>query len=231
MAARAFASAMVDRHLRHRRARATHRSCRLCQAALGASSFARALYAFGLAVRLCGSSALPFAVAREPAFVGAHRLGFVFGALAIDPEWQMRALAVGRRTALAQSRVLALTALLDVRLHAARLLLGDPATLAPRDLFDELGVRLFGASLDGALARSMASRVRDDEPGRFIALLQARRASEALRSRFDLDWFRNPRAWAELRAQSVAPARESLEPSGLDGEAVALARAFEAVLG
>jgi hypothetical protein len=206
-------------------------------AAVGAASFARALRTFGFAVR---SSADPagsarvslFSLAREPAFVAAHRLGWVFGALPADADWQQRTLGVGRRTALTQARVLARTALLEVRLQAVRVLLGDDAVAVTRDLFDEVAVRLFGAPLDVRLRGAWPSP-REDEPARLLALLQARSFSADLRDRFDFDWYRNPRAWAELRALASAPAHEPIGPSSLaalEAGVQALARAFEEAL-
>jgi hypothetical protein len=200
-------------------------------AARGAASFARALYVFGAAVRIAAAPpSLPFALAREPAFVGAHRLGFVFGALAADAQWQGRVLCVGRRVALAQSRVLARSGLLDARLHSARLILGDDAAFAPRDRFDELGTRLFGRGLDARL-RGAWPGAREDEPARFIALLQAQAFANRLRDEFDSDWYRNPRAWSYLRSMGAEPAHETIDASALDAPVDALARAFEGALG
>jgi hypothetical protein len=198
---------------------------------LGAASFALALSMFGIALRLASAPpSMPFALAREPAFIGAHRLGFVFGALAFDARWQQRTLGVARRIALAQSRLLARSALLGARLHATRLLLGDETRFAPRDRFDELGVRLFGRELDPRLCGAWP-RVRDDEPARFVALLQAPSLADKLRDRFDSDWYRNPRAWGDLRAQGADPAHEPIDASALVGQVDALARAFEGLLG
>ncbi len=198
--------------------------------ARGAASFARALGAFGRAVRLGGGAGMPFALAREPAFVAAHRFGFVFAGLPSDPEWQSRALGLGRRASLAQARVLARGALLEARMVAARLLLGDEAAPAAADVFDELGPRLFGASLDSRL-RGAWPAARPDEPARFIALLQSLGMSRGLRDRFDVDWFRNPRAWEHLRSLAAGPAREPVDPAPFDGQITALAGAFEEALG
>ena len=126
--------------------------------------------------------------------------------------------------------MVARTALLDARTRAARVLLGDDAAPAPRDLFDELGTRLVGASLDPRL-RGAWPAARDDEPARLVALLEARAFAATLRERFDVDWWRNPRAWAHLRAVSAVPAREPVDAAALPVEADALARAFEAALG
>jgi hypothetical protein len=222
-------------------------------ATFGASSFARGLYAFGYAVRAgpgspsTGRASTPYALARAPAFVDAHRFAFLFAALPADPEWQVRALGLGRRGALAQARVLGRTALLDARLHAARLLLGDEAAFAPRDLFDEIGPRLFGVSLDARL-RGAWPLAHEDEPARMLALLDAQSFAASLRDRFDVDWFRNPGAWAHLRARAAGPAAEgplaprempalpaagqaSVAAGGLEARASSLARAFEESLG
>jgi hypothetical protein len=199
--------------------------------ALGASSFARALYEFGFAVRIGATpSTLAFALARDPASVGAHRHGFLFGSLPSDLEFQRQELGLGRRVAAAQARLLARTALLDVRIQAARILLGDDSAPAPTDQYDEIGVRLFGVRLDRRL-RGAWPLARDDEPGRLVALLQAPSLRDTLRNRFDIDWFRNPAAWAHLRAQGAAPAREAIDGSALAPSAESLGRAFEEALG
>jgi hypothetical protein len=200
-------------------------------AARGASSFARALVAFGFAVRVAASpSDMPFALARDPAFVSAHRLGFVFGTLALDAHWQERTLCIGRRVAAAQSIALSRSALLEARLLAARLLLGDEAAFAPLERFNELGVRLFGRELDARL-RGAWPLAREDEPARFLALLEGLPLAESLREQFDVDWYRNPRAWVHLRALAAGPAREPAEASALPHQVDRLARAFEGVLG
>jgi hypothetical protein len=200
-------------------------------AAIGASSFARALVAFGFAAHIAATpSSMPFALAHDPAFVSAHRLGLVFGALAVDARWQEHTLRIGRRTAMAQSVILARAALLEARLQAARLLLGDDAAFAPRDRFDELGVRLFGRQLDPRL-RGAWPAAREDEPGRFVALLGTLPFADSLRERFDVDWYRNPRAWAHLREFQAARVTDPVDASGLTRHAEALASAFERVLG
>ena len=199
--------------------------------ALGASSFMRALHALGFAARGAAvGKATPFSLGHDPAGRSGQRLGYVFAALALDPHWQARALGVGRQTAGSQARILARTALLHIRLQAARLLLGDDADVAPRDRFAELGARVLGGSLDGRL-RGAWPAARDDEPARFVGLLEARALAEALRDRFDIDWYRNPRAFTHLRAVSSLPSRDPIEPAPLEAAAEGLARAFEAVIG
>jgi hypothetical protein len=198
---------------------------------LGAASFARGLREVGFALhRAWVPSSVPFTLAGAPGFRAAHRLGAVVGALPADAEWQARALGVSKRVADRQARVLARTTLLEARLAAARLLLGDDADPAPRDLFEELTVRVFGAPLDGAL-RGAWPCARDDEPSRWVALVEAGSLRASLRERFDSDWFRNPRAWAHLRATAAGPASAPPDADAMRAEGDALARAFEGALG
>jgi hypothetical protein len=196
---------------------------------LGAASFARALALFGYAFRLASAPAsMPFSLKREPAFVGAHRTAFVFGALAADSDFYLRALGVGRRATHAQVRALARTALFEARLNAARVLLGDGG--AARDAFEDIGARLLGSPLDARLHDAWPV-ARDDEPARWLALLQAPAERRSLRDRFDIDWFRNPRAWAQLRSEGVGPAHEAVEENSLASGGDALVRSFEDALG
>ncbi len=197
----------------------------------GAASFARALHQFGFAVRLAlAPPSLPFSIAREPAPVAAHRFACLFGALPADPEFYVRVLGLGKSAARAQARILARTALFEARGRAARLLLGDDAAFAPDDLYAELTVRLFGSPLDERL-RGAWPPARDDEPARFIAMLQVAAFRRELRDRFDVDWFHNPRAWGHLREQSGGPAREPFAPDTFATSSESLARELEEALG
>jgi hypothetical protein len=192
---------------------------------LGAATFARACAAFGVAFRVAGASpSLPFSLARDPWFVGAHRFGAVFGALPASAAFQRRALGNVARVAEGQARVVARTALLAARLDAARVLLAS----APRDRFEELTARLYGAPLPAALGGAWP-RSRDDEAARFVGLVTAADLARELVDRFDEDWFANPRAVLHLRAIASAPAFEP-PPDDLTPNAGRLARAFEEAL-
>ena len=200
-------------------------------APLGASSFARALQSFGYAVRVAAAPrAAPFAVRSDPAFVGAHRFAFLFGSLAANVDFHRRALGLGEASAGAQCRVLARTALVAARLDAARIVLGSSDVQPPRDVFDEMGERLFGSPLEARM-RGAWPAVRDDEPARWVARLQTADEARAMRESFDTDWFRNPKAWRHLVGQAAAPAYETLPDGCLDTGPDALAHAFEEALG
>jgi hypothetical protein len=199
-----------------------------------AASFVRALTELGFAVRVATApSALPFVLARDPAFVAAYRVAFAFGGLAADPAFYLKGLRTSRRVAMGQARALARTALLFARTNAARLLLGDETMFAPRDRFEELGARVFGAPLDARL-RGAFPAARDDEPARWVGLMEAASLRDALRGQFDEDWFRNPRAWSHLEGlgTDVAEGEPPVPPPDrLESSAKALARAFEEALG
>jgi hypothetical protein len=199
-----------------------------------AASFARALTEFGFAVRLATApSALPFVLARDPAFAAAYRVAFTFGGLAADLPFYLKGLRTSRRAALAQVRALARTALLFARMNAARLLFDDDAMFAPRDRFEEVGTRVFGAALDARL-RGAFPAAHDDEPARWVGMMEAGALRDALRRQFDEDWFRNPRAWSHLEGlgtQVVEGETPAPPPDLLDASAKALGRAFEEALG
>jgi hypothetical protein len=197
---------------------------------LGAASFARALALLGYAFRVASAQGtMPFALASDPWFVGAHRLAFVIGGLAADPEFGVRSLGLGRRVALRQARILARTALLEARVAAARVVLGagDGTPLAD---FDDIGERLFGAPLDRRFC-DVWPFARADEPARWIAVLLSPALRETLREGFDSDWFRNPHAWAHLRSLGAGPAFEAVDLASLELGGDALVRTFERVLG
>ena len=196
-------------------------------AAVGASSFVRACASFGGALRVAGASpSLPFAVARDPEFAAMHRFACVFGALPASAAFQRRVLGNGARVADAQSRVLARSALLHVRLEAARFLLRN--TRAP-DRFEHLTHRLFGAPLPAPLVGAWPAP-DDDAPSRLVGLLTAPALSSELVDRFDVDWFANPRAVLHLRAIASAPAHEG-PVEDLAPAVTPLARSFEEALG
>jgi hypothetical protein len=197
---------------------------------IGAASFARGLALFGHAFRVASNQgSMPFALARDPWFVGAHRLAFVFGALAADPQFYLRALGLGQRVAGGQARVLARTALLEARVAAARLLLGGDEP-GRRDAFDDIAARLFGAPM-GRRFHGVWPAAREDEPARWLALLLTPELRASLRDHFDTDWFRNPRAWVHLRSLGAGPAFETVDEGALESGGDALVRSFEHALG
>ena len=212
--------------------------------AIGAASFARGLQAFGYAMRRGGRTpSLSFVAASSPQFVDAHRYAWVFGSLAASPAFQKRALDLSSRVVAGQTRALARTSLFAARIAAATFLLGDPMRPVAQDRFEETTDALFGIPAPIGLAGAWPAP-HDDEPARFLALMTALPLEQDLVNRFDLDWFKNPRAVAFLRARASGPARDFETPQedekekgegappSLDAAAAAraLARRFESVL-
>jgi hypothetical protein len=199
--------------------------------ALGGASFARALEAFGFALRTAKlETTLPFTTRCEPFFVDAHRLGATFGALTVSTSFHRRSLGAGAATAQDQARVFARTALLSLRWRALRAL----AALRRDEVIDrweELGERLLGAPLARSLAGAWPAP-EDDEAARFFGAVTAFTLTRELTERFDEDWFKNPRAFESLRMRAVLPADatvgDEVDPAVLAGE---LATTFERLCG
>ena len=170
--------------------------------ALGASSFARALFAFGRALRIAGPSpSLPFALARDPYPVDAERFGLTFASLVTSAPFHRKVLGVGADAAFAQARTGNGMALAHARLAAVRWLVAG----ADRNEREELGHRLLGAAPPGDLLAAFPLP-RADDASRLLALGTTFPVVTTLVDRHDEDWFRNPRALADLRARASAPA-------------------------
>jgi hypothetical protein len=64
-----------------------------------------------------------------------------------------------------------------------------------------------------------------------VARLETLPMVDGLRERFDDDWYRNPKAWAHVRATSAVASREPVEAGALDAHVDALTHGFERALG
>jgi hypothetical protein len=179
----------------------------------GASSFARGLYRLGFQLRAGGRNPLPFSVAKSPEMTDAHRVGSVFGALAMTRVFQKKVLGLSDRIAARQARALARTAFLEAVLLAGRWLLSQEEPASSRTLWQDVVQDVFGGSIDARFCGAWPAQ-RVDETARFEGLLGTYRFESLLVSRFDDDWFKNPRAGAFFRARAAGPARiGALEPA------------------
>ena len=197
----------------------------------GASSFARALEAFGFAFgRSVARSSSFFSLADDPYASSAHATGALFGSLAHSGVFQRRGLGLGAPDAEKNRRSLAFSALFEARVRAARILLSSAA--ASRALFEEVTFRVFRSPLDADLLGAWPI-AQDDELARFVAALRAPLLVRSFVERFDEDWFKNPRAFESLRHATFHV--DAFE-SDADAEAAATenarqcARAFEGAL-
>ena len=195
---------------------------------LGSATFLRAAMAWGFAWRTSGAArSLPFALARDPYPVPAHRFGFAMASVVAEPAFQRRALDLPSRSASAQSRVLRTTMFLEARTLAARAALSaDEASSA--SLFEEITLRVFGAPLPASL-RDAWPDPRAGEPAQLLGLLGTQAFLRDLVHRYDDDWFRNPKAGKHLTSLACGPAFD-LEPLSASA-APDLARAFAEAIG
>jgi hypothetical protein len=200
-------------------------------APLGASSFARALGAFGRALRRAGPArSLPFSLARDPERADEHMWGWVFAALTTSRAFHRAALGLGARAAAAQARSLSLSALVTARVEAARHLLSSDRGFGDRAAFEEVTAAALGRPLPRELAGAWPAWSAD-RAGRWAGLVAASSTSRELVERFDVDWFKNPAAARHLRAVFSGPAERHVAAEELDASVDALARALEEALG
>jgi hypothetical protein len=182
--------------------------------AFGASSFARALAAFGAALADAdGPRGAPFALAYAPFDLRRARRAALFGSLPADPIFGVRALSLGHGRARDQARAIARALLTSLRLLAARVLLRGVLTLpehARAQRFEERTAEALGAPIPPALA-GVVPRLGPSDPTALMGALLAIRDRRELIERFDEDWFRNPYAARAIREEDgvVAPSRRA----------------------
>lgn len=197
-------------------------------APLGSATFLRAAMTWGFAWRTTGTArSLPFALARDPYPVPAHRFGFAIASVVAEPAFQRRALDLSARVALAQSRVLRTTMFLRARTIAARAVLSADETTSA-SLFEEITSRVFGAPLPASM-RDAWPEPRVEGPAQLLGMLGTQAFLRDLVQRYDDDWFRNPKAGKHLTSLACGPAFD-LEPLSTSAGAD-LARAFEETIG
>jgi hypothetical protein len=176
-------------------------------AAIGASSFARALGAFGAALADAGGPSPPFALARAPFDLRRHRRAALFAGLAADPVFAARALGLGRGRARDQARGVARALLVTLRLDAARVLCRGILSLPDGERparFEEHTAAALGAPIPPALA-GVVPRLGPADPARLAGALLAACDRRALVERFDEDWFRSPHAARAIREEDADP--------------------------
>lgn len=147
--------------------------------------------------RALGAAAPPSA--RDPEL--GEALGWVLGALALEPRWLAARADVDRRVARDVVRDLSLRRLLALRADGAALRVAAEverglAGAAWREAYRSALHAATGAAWEGARA------ARDADADRLAVRLRGAEAGEALRrelvERYDEDWWRNPRTSAHL---------------------------------
>jgi hypothetical protein len=200
--------------------------------ALGASSFARALAAFGAALADAdGPLRAAFTLARSPFDLRRARRAALFGGLPGDPIFTVRALGLGRGRARDQARAVARALLRHLRLDAARVLLRGVLLLPERaraQRFEELTAEALGAPIPAVLA-GVVPRLGPGDPTALMGSLLAARDRRQLIERFDEDWFRSPHAARAIREEDgVLPASLRTSSAALEAGLDELIRSLEA---
>lgn len=197
--------------------------------AIGASSFARALHAFGAAfARESGPRSSPFVIARAPFDARVERRAALFAGLAADPVFHARALGLGRDRARDQARAVARAMARSLRLDAARVLLRGALLLPARQQatrFEERTFEALGAPIPASLA-GLVPRLGPGDAARLAGAIAAARDRRALVERFDEDWWKSPHAALSLREEDAAPAPPVIAEATLAEGASEIGRAL-----
>lgn len=196
--------------------------------ARGAGSFLLALSHAGRALSDAASALRsPFVLGTDVFDLQRNTVGALLGTLPLSPTFATRRLGLGPSRVRDQQRALARAVLADLRVAAFRVLLRELLASGKSQLQRELP-ELSDGALGFELPMSVAGvfiRVRPRDNQRFAGALLAASRHETLLQTHDEDWFRNPRAIAELRAELSEPALLPLSAEALSqGAAAALAR-------
>jgi hypothetical protein len=187
--------------------------------AVGAASFLRGLARLGGAwFEAQAPRDQPFVIAREPYRLEEHTAAYLFGLLPQNPAFLQRKLDVGRDALTDVSRRLAQLAALELAQLALKVRLRHAAhesEAALREGFQEWSELELGLRLPRAAA-GVWFRLRSEDEQRLLGFLVAHARAERLTEAHDEDWFRNPRALEQLRAEARLPPRHRMEQGEAD---------------
>ena len=179
--------------------------------ARGAGSFLLALEQAGRALADAADALRsPFVLATDVFDLRRHTLGALLGSLPLSPAFAARRLGIGPSRVADPLRVLARASLANLRVAAFRVLLRDLLSGSTKRLLSELP-EISHAALGFELEPSVVGvfiRVRPRDSQRLAGALLAASRYERLLQTHDEDWFRNPRAITELRAELSEPVLE-----------------------
>jgi hypothetical protein len=202
-------------------------------AARGGSSFLLALAELGRGVSDAASAARsPFVLARDVFDLKRQRVGALLGALPVSATFAARQLGLGSSRTRDHVRALTRSVLVDARVAAFRVLLRELLQNGPgavRREFAELSHSALGFELPLHAAGAFV-RVRPRDSQRFVGLLLSASRHEVLVQTHDDDWFRNPRAIREIRAELSEPDICSANSDALAAGARAFRARFEPLL-
>jgi hypothetical protein len=184
---------------------------------LGSSSVLRGLSQLGKALHVAAArERRPFVVHQDPFERRALLFGALFGLLPLSRPFAERRLSVARARFADHERSLGRVVLLGARALALRALLAERESRGERsyrEAFAEQTSRCFDFELPPPFAGALFVRRRAREE--LAAFLLAVVESAELAERHDEDWFRNPRAIAELRARLESPPEAPIDEARL----------------
>ncbi|HKY39553.1 MAG TPA: hypothetical protein VJN18_26625 [Polyangiaceae bacterium] len=198
-------------------------------APMSAASFARGMLRLGAAwSEALASTARPFALARDPFGLARCTHGALFAGLVTSAVFLNRQLGVGKTKAAGHARALSASALLFARQMALRVMLDEPALRGPdslREAFSEHATRTLGFELP-EVAAGLFFRPRVGDAQRLAGILLAATRAQRLAEEHDDDWFRNPRAIEQLRAEAREPVTTTCTSEQLASGATTLLRSL-----
>lgn len=202
--------------------------------AVAPASFLRALRRLGAAwADAAAPRDQPFVIAHDPYGLRRRTMGALFAALAGNREFSRRRLGVSKLRLVDHQRSVARAALVESRASALRVLLrARTAQGAERfaEAFEELVERAFGVVVPRRAA-GVLYRMEVDDAQRLAGLWLAALRDAQLVHDHDEDWFRNPRAIEELRADAARPPSARIEDAEVDAAATAFEQALSERLG
>jgi hypothetical protein len=194
---------------------------------LGAASFLRGLRELGRALReTFVSPGLPFVLAHDPLELETAIWGALFALLPFGESFATRKLEVARARLADHRRSLARVLVIAARAASLRARLRGPALVGvttARKLYPELAERTFGIELPARVAGALFCPERNS-PQQALALVLAAELDTRLTEAHDEDWYRNPRAVAELREGAARAPETGFAPERIGAGLRALAR-------
>lgn len=194
-------------------------------APISAASFVRGWLRLGAAwFEALAPASQPFSIAHDPFGLACKQHGALFASLATSPSFLRRQLGLGKERALGHARALSRSALLFARSLALRVLTAEPALAgsgALREAFSEHATKALGFE-PPPRAAGILYRPRLGDAQRLAGTLLAASQASQLVDEYDEDWYRNPRAIEQLRAEASAPPASSCSAEALERGARAL---------
>jgi hypothetical protein len=194
---------------------------------IAGSSFLRGFLRLGAAFATASAPRhQPFVIAHDAYGLRERTFGALFGLVACSPEFAERALGLTRSRRKERSRAAARVTLSYVRSAALRVLLRGPALSGRKafmSAFEAQTERVHGLGLRADLAGALF-RLNPDDSQRFAGLLLAAGKNLELTQEHDADWYRNPRASEQLRAEAELSPATTCAEDRLEADGRVLAR-------